>query len=83
MPPGARAASKLALAEFKRLHPDDTVLTSAVRAGDSDRFVFSVRYQPRETICDPPPRRYYAVSRSGAAGVTELDADDWPVYGIK
>ncbi len=83
LPPRAWAASKLTLAEFKRLHPADTVLSVAVREVEPERFVFSVRYQEPVTICDPPPRRYYAVSRIESQTVTELDARDWPVFGIK
>src|SRR6266511_4347637 len=43
IPPEARTAAKLAVEEFKRLYPADTVKSVAVRGVEPERFVFSVR----------------------------------------
>jgi hypothetical protein len=83
VPSEARPASKSALAEFKKLHPTDTVVSVAVRAVQPGRFVFSIRYQPRGLIVKPPRRRYFAVTRTDVPFAIELDARDWPVYGKK
>jgi hypothetical protein len=83
IPSEARAASRLAVAEFKRLYPSNSVVSVAVRAVEPDRFVFSVRYQEAQTISMPPQRRYFAVTRTAQPIVMELDTHDWPVFGVK
>lgn len=83
IPSEARAASRLAVAEFKRLYPSNSVVSVAVRAVEPDRFVFSVRYQEAHTISMPPQRRYFAVTRTAQPIVMELDTHGWPVFGLK
>src|SRR4051794_6736397 len=57
IPSEAKAASRLALAEFKRLHPADEVKGVAVRSVEPERFVFSVRYETSNIVSFPTARR--------------------------
>jgi hypothetical protein len=79
LPREARQAARVVLAWFRERYPEERVEGVAVRAIEPQRFVIAVRHGCGR----PTPRRYFAVSRPGLTGITELERADWWPRGLK
>lgn len=84
IPPDARQSAELAVTAFEQSYPDYHISSVALRATESDRYIYSIRYVlPSGCRSTPQARRYFAVSRDALAKVDELETIDWWPSGLK
>lgn len=84
IPSDARTASKRAVDAFRESYPECRFSNVALRAVESDRFVFSVRFDaPNGVLHEPQARRYFSVPRDNEATIVELNNRDWWPRGLK
>ena len=77
--PTIREGATRAVAVFRQTYPNDELKSVALRAIETNRFVYSLRYG----IGRPGPRRYFGVAKTGG-DVVEISAGSryWP-RGLK